>query len=161
MADLQSLLASAAIIRIEVPLGQHELPERLLFGTAGFIAWLDERVRLHEPSRLGADVTPLEALETLFYRFVSGGRLAPKIELRCIKPERNPVWELKTLEWRIFGWFPARDSFICVFGDWADHVKEHDLYRGYRLEVRRMRRAMALEDELAGLGGAVGDVISN
>jgi hypothetical protein len=142
---LSHFVAQGLIVRIDVPLAADEQPVRLLYGTPDFIRWLDDRIKANEISPLGADMTPAEQLDHLFYLFVSGQRLIYSRQFRYIKAEKHAVWELKTPDFRIFGWFPVKDCFIGTFGDWTDKVKDHDLYRGYRLETRRIRREMGID----------------
>ncbi|MBN8952398.1 hypothetical protein [Rhizobium sp. 60-20] len=160
MTTFDSLVASEAIVKVEIQLGRKQSPKRLLFATPSFVDWLSERVSRDEPSSLGAVLSPVEQLDFLFYTFVSGKPLIHSRQFRAIRVERNAVWELKTVDFRIFGWFATRDCFVAVFGDWADHVKDHDLYRGYRLEVRRLRRALGVGDALCVEGVDPQDVIS-
>ena len=155
-----SLQAEGVIVKVEVILSGSELPKRLLFGTQNFIEWLEARLSQHEPSPVGADLSPVEQLDYLFYSFVSGKPLVHSRQFRAIRAERNAVWELKTVDFRIFGWFVKRDCFVAVFGDWADHVKDHDLYRGYRLEIRRLRRELGIGDDMCVEGVDPDDVIS-
>jgi hypothetical protein len=159
--SLSDMVEKGLIVPIEVPLGPREQPARLLYGTPDFIRWLDDRLHLNETSPLRADMTPAEQLDNLFYIFVSGRRLVYSRQFRYIKAEKHAVWELKTSDFRIFGWFPIRDCFISVFGDWADRVKDHDLYRGYRLETRRVRREMGIDDQSCVQGVDPSDVISS
>ena len=70
------------------------------------------------------------------------------------------MWELKTPDIRVFGWFLKKDCFVAVFGDWADRVKEHDLYRGYRIAIRRLRRELNVDDTLCVQGVSPSDVLS-
>jgi hypothetical protein len=160
MLTLAKLLEEREILRIEVELDERELPSRLLYGTPGFIAWLDERLRKFEPSPLGADLAPAEQLDLLFYEFTSGAPLSPTRQFRVVRHEKFPVWELKTPDLRVFGWFARKDCFIAAFGDWADNIKDHGLYRGYRLEVRRLRRRLGAEPDLCVEGEIPGDVVS-
>ncbi|KAJ0344447.1 hypothetical protein COL154_014009 [Colletotrichum chrysophilum] len=160
MNTFDTLVANGAIVKIEVELEGRDLPKRLLYGTPGFVQWLEERIQGSEASPLGADLSPLEQLDYLFYAFVTGRPLIFSRQFRAIRAERNAVWELKTVDFRIFGWFMMKDCFVAVFGDWADHVKDHDLYRGYRLEVRRLRRELGIENSLCVEGLDPGDVIS-
>ncbi len=143
--SIDDLIREEIIGSIEVPLGPMEQPERLLYGFPGFIEWLDDRLRADEPSPLGADLSPAQQLDNLFYQFVSGRPLVFTRQFRYIKAEKEAVWEFKTPDLRVFGWFPKKDCFICVFGNFADVIKDHDLYRGYRLEIRRLRREMGIE----------------
>lgn len=161
MDTLSALLADPSILRLEVSLGPRDLPVRRVYGTRSFIDWLEERrVRL-EPSKLGVDLSIIEQIDSIFYRFIVGDSLRNRWDFRCVKVESNPVWEFKTPDIRIFGWFPDKDCFIAVCGGWADHIKDHDLYRGYRLEIRRLRRDMNLAKNLCGRGTTPDDVISN
>lgn len=160
MVTLDYLLRSGDVVRVEIELGPEELPKRLLYATPGFVRWLEERLKEDEPSPLGSDTRPVEQLDYLFYSFISGRPLVYSRQFRAIKAERNAVWELKTPDFRIFGWFVQKDCFVAVFGDWTDHVKDHDLYRGYRLEVRRLRRELGVSDALCVEGVDPEDVLS-
>jgi len=99
-------------------------------------------------------------LDDLFFSFISGRPLTFMKQFRPIRAEPNAVWEFKTPDLRIFGWFVVKDCFVAVFGDWADRVKDLDLYRGYRTEIKRIRRGMGAMDELCVKGIDAGDVIS-
>lgn len=161
MDTLSDLLADPAILRLEVALGPRDLPVRRLYGTEGFVHWLEERKLMMEPSRLGLEFSVNEQIDNIFYRFISGARLRYRWDFRCLKVEKNPVWEFKTPDIRIFGWFPEKDCFIAVCGGWADHIKDYDLYRGYRIQIRRLRRDMNLAVHLCGRGTTTDDVISD
>ncbi len=160
MNTLEDLVATGAIVRIEIELDGGALPKRLLFGTPAFVGWLEEHLDAMKNSPLGGDLSPVEQLDHLFYAFVSGKVLACTRQFRAIRSEPRAVWELKTLDLRIFGWFPMKDCFVAVFGDWADRVKDHDLYRGYRLQVRRLRRQLGVDRTLCVEGVNPDDVLS-
>jgi hypothetical protein len=157
---IRELVAAGVIIPIEIGLKADEQPMRLLYGTANFVDWLHVRLNAGEVSALQADLSPSEQLDHLFYTFVSGRQLIYSRQYRFIRAEKFAVWELKTADLRIFGWFMVKDCFVAVFGDWADRIKDHDLYRGYRLEVRRMRRELGMEDTLCVEGIDPGEVLS-
>lgn len=158
---IAKLVETGAIIKIDVDLGPREQPMRLLYGTPDFIRWV-ERLLLPgaEPAvRLG-EATVTEQLDNLFYTFLSGRRLIPMRQFRVVRAEARPVWELKTPDLRIFGWFMKKDCFVGVFGEWADKVKDHDLYRGYRIAIRRLRRELDVDVALCVEGIEPGDVLS-
>jgi hypothetical protein len=71
------------------------------------------------------------------------------------------VWELKTADVRIFGWFPGRDQYIAVRVDQAWRVKESNLYAGYKGEVVRYRDALPLAGDKFVKGVDPNDVVSN
>jgi hypothetical protein len=160
MPTIAALLEEKVISRIEVKLATRDQPMRLLYGTADFTAWLKLILSGAEPpSRLG-DATPAEQVDQLFHTFTSGLPLIYTRQFRFIRAEKHAVWELKTPDTRIFGWFMKKDCFVAVFGNWTDEVKDHDLYRGYRIAIRRLRRNLKLDDTLCVQGVLPGDVLS-
>jgi hypothetical protein len=160
MPTIDELMDAKTISRIEVGLDAHEQSLRLLYGTAGFTAWLEKILGGAEPPRRLGDATPAEQIDQLFHIYVSGMPLIYTRQFRFIRAEKNAVWELKTPDIRIFGWFMRKDCFVAVFGDWADQVKDHDLYRGYRIAIRRLRRELKLDDDFCVQGITPGDVLS-
>jgi hypothetical protein len=160
MSTIEHLVNSGAISRIEAEMDKRQQPMRLLYGTPGFIGWLNEILEgAQPPNRLG-DATPAEQIDQIFHEFLSGMPLIYNKQFRFIRAEKNAVWEFKTPDTRIFGWFLKKDCFVGVFGDWADQVKRHDLYRGYRIEIRRIRRELGVDDILCVEGVSPHDVLS-
>jgi hypothetical protein len=161
IATVAHLVETGAIIKIDVDLGPQEQPMRLLYGTPDFIRWL-ERLLLPGADtavRLG-EATIAEQVDNLFHTFVSGRPLIPVRQFRVVREEKRPVWELKTPDLRIFGWFMQKDCFVGVFGDRADKVKDHNLYRGYRIAIRRLRRELGVDVTLCVEGNAASEVLS-
>jgi hypothetical protein len=156
---IYELIESGSIVPIDIALGARERAIRLMFGTPPFIQWLSERARAKEESPLGADLAPAEQLDWLIYSFVSGRSLNYGEHLKLIKAERHGVWEMKTPDLRIFGWFLDKNAYVAAFGDWADRIKDFGLYRGYSIGVRRARREMGA-NELFVKGVTPDDVIS-
>jgi hypothetical protein len=160
MPTIEHLVATGAISRIEVELDGREQAQRLLYGTPGFIEWLGKLINGEESEGHLGQATAVEQIDQLFHSYLSGAPLIHKRQVRYIRAEENAVWELKTPDIRIFGWFMKRDCFVCVFGDWADKVKDHDLYRGYRIAIRRLRRELGVDNTLCVQGVDPGDVLS-
>jgi hypothetical protein len=160
MPTITDLVSSGAIVKIEVELGPRDQPLRLLYGTPQFVTWLQDVLDGAEPpGRLG-DASIGEQIDDLFYSFLSGEQLVFTKQFRVVRAEENAVWELKTPDVRIFGWFMAKDCFVAVFGNWADTIKDHDLYRGYRIAIRRLRRELGIDAALCVKGVAPDDVLS-
>ena len=160
MSTIEELVGAGAISKIEVEMTNREQPLRLLYGTPDFIAWLRELIGGEQPPSMLGEATAAEQVDQLFHAFVSGAPLIHMRQFRYIRAEKNAVWELKTPDTRIFGWFMKRDCFVCVFGNWTDQVKAHDLYRGYRIAIRRLRRELGVDNTLCVEGVDLGDVIS-
>ena len=160
MPTIADLVSSGAIVKIDVELAPRDQPLRLLYGTPQFISWLQDVLEGAEPpGRLGV-ASIAEQIDDLFYSFLSGERLVFTKQFRVVRAEENAIWELKTPDVRIFGWFMAKDCFVAVFGNWADTIKDHDLYRGYRIAIRRLRRELGIDATLCVKGAAPDDVLS-
>jgi len=160
MPTITDLVDSGAIVRIDVELAPRDQPLRLLYGTPQFIEWLQGLLRGDEPSQRLGQTSPAEQVDDLFHSFLSGEPLIFTRQFRVVRAEENAVWELKTPDIRIFGWFMAKDCFVAVFGNWADTVKDHDLYRGYRIAIRRLRRELGIDATLCVRGVEPDDVLS-
>jgi hypothetical protein len=160
MPTITDLVDSGAIIKIDVELAPRDQPLRLLYGTPQFIEWLQELLRGDEPSQRLGQTSPAEQIDDLFHSVLSGEPLIFTRQFRVVRAEENAVWELKTPDIRIFGWFMAKDCFVAVFGNWADTIKDHDLYRGYRIAIRRLRRELGVDATLCVRGVEPDDVLS-
>jgi hypothetical protein len=160
MSTIEALVRIGAFSKIEVELGVGEQAMRLFFGTRSFTEWLTTLVQGAEPKNRVGEASAAEQVDQLLHAFSIGLPLVYLRQFRVIRAEKNAIWELKTPDVRIFGWFLQKDCFVGVFGDWADHVKDHDLYRGYRIAIRRLRRELGVEDQLCVKGTSPSDVIS-
>lgn len=160
MQTIANLIESGAICRVEVELDSCDQPMRLLYATPDFTEWLDEVLAGAEPPHRLGQATPAEQIDDLFHAFLSGHPLTFTRQFRVVRAEENAVWELKTPDIRIFGWFMAKDCFVAVSGNWTDTIKDHDLYRGYRIAIRRLRRELGIEKTLCVRGVAPDDVLS-
>jgi hypothetical protein len=160
MPTITELIASGAIIKIDVELAPRDQPLRLLYGTPQFVGWLRQILAGVEPPRQLGQTSAAEQIDDLFHSFLRGEPLIFTRQFRVVRAEDNAVWELKTPDIRIFGWFMARDCFVAVFGNWADTIKDHDLYRGYRIAIRRLRRELGIDATLCVKGVDPDDVLS-
>lgn len=158
IATLQQLVTVGALERVEVDLERHQFPERQLYALPPFLKWLDETLP-EMNSTLNDDFQPIEQVEARLVQFVSGHPLGHTTDLRDLRPLEAGIWELKTPDTRIFGWFPLKDHFIAAYGDDASRVKDHNLYGGYRDSVVRLRDELQL-DEPKFVTGRIDDVIS-
>jgi hypothetical protein len=160
MPTIADLVDNGAIVKIEVELAAREQPMRLLYGTPQFVEWLKDVLDGARPDRLLGSTTPAEQIDDLFHSFLSGQPLIFTRQFRVIRVEDNAVWELKTPDIRIFGWFMVKDCFVAAFGNWAETIKDHDLYRGYRIAIRRLRRELEIDATLCVKGSDPDDVLS-
>ena len=71
--------------------------------------------------------TPLEQVDFLFHEFISGADLSYYKRSHFMEPSSGGVWELKTPDVRLFGWFVCRNVFIMANVDSAYRCKLHGL----------------------------------
>lgn len=159
MATLLSLVPTR-LLRLDPRLDPGELEERVLFGTADFARWVREEIPgLTSDRRL--DVTPEDQFDTLVADFCAGQELIIGTEFHSLLPVAKGVWELKSPDLRLFGWFPLRDHFIAVSGHLARKVKEEHLYAKRRDQVVAFRDSLDLDPPKFIPGEDPHDVVSN
>lgn len=107
------------------------------------------------------EVSPLEQFDAFMEGYASGEHLVYLQDLSPIRHIGGGVWELKTADLRLFGWFWQRDCFIGHRIDHAQHVKNYSLYRGYASEVVRYRDGIDLDEPKFIAGDDPNDVVSN
>jgi hypothetical protein len=146
MATIDYLVSTGRLERVETELGPREQPERLIYGTASFINWLDNVLQTLETT-VAAPITPLEQVDDLLHRFEIGEPMDDERLVKPLYPHSRGVWEMKTPDIRIFGWFPQRGVFVSVVANDVWSIKEHSLYAGYIGQVARERQALMGPDE--------------
>ncbi len=160
MATLSKLILDGILNPVEIELDSHTLPWRLIFSINGFGQWLENDlanlVATYDPQLSSA-----QQVDDLMAAFVSGDPLVPEKMFRPLHPHQDGVWELKTPDVRIFGWFACKDNFIAARGNDATFIKRHNLYHGYIGEVVRLRNQLDLDPPKFVTGVNADDVISN
>lgn len=161
MATLSELVQAGVLVLID-PLEDHELPVRRLYGTPEFIKWLDEVLPDYPEERAYAQLIPIQQVYAVFSDYVLGRVFSSDERFKKLNytPDLN-VWEIKTTSIRIFGWVPAKDAFICCYGDLADTVKLMNQYETYQAKTFRIMREIALDEPKWITSGRYEDVISN
>jgi|GEM_PF-687075 len=144
MATLRGLDDAGALFKIDPGLPPGVQPERLIYASPRLVKWLDEVLPgLH--SDLGVEQNPQEQMAILFEGFCAGTELAYGPGFHELIPSDKSIWELKTPDLRVIGWFAARDCYIAFVADTANRIKDHHLYGGYRDEAERFRDQLDLD----------------
>lgn len=146
MAIPETVIEGLGLEPLKIELGFREQAWRILYTSPELREFLTEIVRGDPPTRWEADLTPKEQLFDLFRTFIVGEKLRSDEQFHVMRPDEHAVWELKTPDLRIFGWFLAQDQFAGIYGNWAEDVKAHGLYPGYRDEIVRRRRDCGAEN---------------
>jgi len=145
MATILDLSREGGPLRwIDPQLEPHEQEWRRIYGAGRFVEWFEQQL----PSLTSdwkVEDSPLEQFDQLLETYCSGATLTFQHRFKCLYPRDKCVWELKTADLRIFGWFPKMDHFIAVVADTAQRVKLHSLVHGYVGEVERFREKLDLD----------------
>ena len=160
MATIAMLVQQGALQRYDAVLGPRELETRRFFASSRLVKWFSE-----ELSELGSawniEVTPAEQLDKLLRDYVVGKVLTYKFNFYPLTPHGSSVWELKTADLRVFGWFHTIDCFIGVVANTAQKVKDHNLYNGHLNEVIHFRQNLDLDHPKSIEGKEPKNVVSN
>lgn len=147
MATIATLADAGALVRIEVDLDETRQTWRCLYGTPEFVAWLENTLPRLETGIMGAELTPNEQVYSLFADFIEGQHFEEDRRFRRLN--RTPdlsIWELKTIDVRIFGWFVAMDKFICAFGGHKDEIARMDSVGTIMAKTDFVRRKLELDE---------------
>jgi hypothetical protein len=148
MATLDILTSAARpeLFRIEVPLERGVMPCRLLYGVPSFVVWLSSILPTLERGRLRASETPQEQLDYRFYQWISGGDIKYDRMFKDLMPTADEVWEMKTVDVRVFGWMYRPCVFIAALGDYADLFKGVSSRGSYANAIRKVKETRRLID---------------
>jgi hypothetical protein len=153
MATIATLVANRELIEIDGGLAPHQQPERLVYALPHVVQWLDQTLSTLRPFALDTMMTPIEQVYALFYDFISGDDFAYYERCHAMRPAPQGVWELKTTDVRLFGWFYRRGVFICANIDEMNRVKSLGLYAGYRNDIVYRRGLLRLDGQQFVVGG--------
>lgn len=144
MATIAKLIEERKLINIEVGLdGQ---PFRCIYGTPDFIKWLKTAQDI-ETKPEHSQQTAIEQIDDAFHEFIIGDNM--DMDRRFKKLRWTPdyhIWELKTIDIRMFGWIPQKDHLILAFGDIADEIKLKKLYGAFIAKTKYAREQMNLNE---------------
>ena len=160
MATLIKLSEAKAIHKIDPGLDAGQQEFRLFYAAPNLIGWMD-KVLPTLASDWKLELSPLEQFDALLEIYCSGDVLTYDRRFKPLTHHLDGVWELKTPDLRIFGWFPQKDQFIGWAADMASKVKKHELYHGYAREAGRFRDKLDLDAPKFVPGDDPNAVVSN
>jgi hypothetical protein len=160
MATLSELDRRGDLHRLDPALPGGVLEERMVYLSDRMRLWIENTLP-GLGSTWNIEVEPIEQLDQFTAAFCEGRELTYERQFNPLHHKRDGIWELKTADLRIFGWFAHKDHFVAVCADTAERVKEHDLYHGYCGEVERFRDAIDLDHPKYVAGTDPHAVVSN
>jgi len=160
MATLIELERNGVLTLLDPGLGSREQEERRIYLSKRALEWLQNKL-----PQVGAtwntEVSPTEQLDALFYLFCSGQTITYDWRFKPLRSVELGIWELKTADIRLFGWFPIRDQFVASGIGVKRDIIAHKLYPGYIGECARFREQLNLDEPKFIPGDDPNVVVSN
>lgn len=160
MATLLELVSQGKLIKYDPQLDGSAQEERVLYGSPRFANWVEMRLPSLE-STWGIDQSPAQQFDGLMEAYASKEVLVYGMTFKDLRPLSHGIWEFKTQDLRIFGWFFRRDCFVADAADTADRVKLSNMYHGYISQAVRARELLELDEPKFISGNNIHDVVSN
>lgn len=145
MATLSALDDRGELHRLDPGLPARVQEERIVYLSERMRRWIEEKLP-DLGSTWNIETSPLEQFVELVETFCSGKELAYEQRFHALRYRGGGMWELKTADLRVFGWFNCKDCFVAHCADTADRIKEHKLYHGYCGDVERFRNDLDLDE---------------
>lgn len=145
MATLLDRVREGRLAKLEPVLSWRQQEARLIYVSPRAQDWMTNKL-IDEVSDRILETSPLEQLDEFINTYCAGGQLTFERQFRPIRHISDGIWELKTPDVRLFGWFAARDVFVCSAGDTKYRVKKYNLVAGYRDEAVRARLNLNLNE---------------
>lgn len=127
MSTLAQLADLKKLKKHEPDMERDEFPDRHAYLSLEASAWM-EATLVSERRDRGRDLTPYEQVDQMLYDFIIGRPLAYDQQRKKLDPLTQHVWELKTEDVRLIGWFPKRKNFVVVCGQMKRDLPKARLY---------------------------------
>lgn len=169
MATIIQLAETGGLEKLDVALGPRELEQRCIYFLPQAANGLSDRL-MAMVSEWNLEMEPAAQFDDLTHNFVTGGELNFPRQFNVLHHRRDGIWELKSADLRLFGWFADVDVFICSDVASATDVKEGplgaansggSLYAGYCEQAHYRRGQLDLNEPKYIPGERPTDVVSN
>lgn len=145
MATVVELDSLRQLFKLDPQLEPNEQEWRTIYLSPTCMKWIQDEL----PSLVSTwqvEVDPTQQLDALVEEFCSGETLCYGPTFHPIEHIEDGIWQLKTPDLRIFGWFHVKDCFIAWRGGLADFIKTHNLYHGFAGETANFRKRLSLDE---------------
>ena len=160
---MSTILESAelgALVRLDPALEPNELEWRIVYVLPHMLPQLQNDLPAYV-SQWRVESSPLQQFDAMLEVFCSGETLTFDRMFKPLTHIQDGIWELKTPDLRLFGWFPIKDCFVMGAMDTAFKVRTHNLYVGYANVVAYRRNQLSLDAPKFIPGTDPNDVVSN
>lgn len=145
MATLEHLISIGTLLRYEADLDVDELPHRYLYVSPTVDRWL-ERILPGLPRDRSRQLTPSQQVDVILRDFVLGRPLNYGRDHRRLEPHADQVWELKSEDLRLFGWYVREEMFVVVEGHMRKELRPKSAYTPVIERVVAFRAALDMDE---------------
>lgn len=156
MATINYLERKGALVLYKADLRAGEQKERALYFSPDLPYWIENHLDM-QPKDRHKHLLPSEQVEEIFDQFVRGHHMG-RNDMKKLEPVGQHVWEFKTEDVRVFGYFYRKQIFIAVCGEMRKKLKPaNQKYKHFINQVLKFRNSIDLdepkymEEELYGL----------
>ena len=160
MSTVLELAELGGLVKLDPALEPNELEWRIVYALPHLLPQLQTELPTYV-SQWRVESSPLQQFDALLEVFCSGETLTFDRMFKPLTHIQDGVWELKSPDLRLFGWFPMKDCFVMGAMDTALKVKSHNLYVGYANMVAYRRNQLSLDHPKFIPGKDPNDVVSN
>jgi hypothetical protein len=146
MATILELEATGSLFRLDPDLEPPIQELRCIYVSPRLKTWIENDLLTLE-STWKIELTPQEQLQAFVEEaFCPGAPLTYDWHFKPLTHIRDGIWELKTADLRMFGWFYVKDCFIGSAANLTNTIKRLNLYKPYVEEAVRFRDALDLNN---------------
>lgn len=146
MATIIDLDHQGVLMKLDPELDHPQQELRRIYLGPKLVTWIADTLPNLESDR-GLETSPLGQFDELVAVFCSGETLTFDWQFKPLNYVQDGIWELKTADLRIFGWFPEKDCFIGVIADTKARILEFKLVTPYaNVEVAPFRNNLDLDE---------------
>lgn len=141
LSTLRMFVRTGRLLQYELAEDDDRQPHRSLYVTPDLARWINGDLARHPLSKRA--VSPVEQIADFMDRFV-GEPVMHINDFQQIKPAGAHVYEMKTTDVRVYGWFPAARVFIAVEGALKAETTAAGTVTAIRKRVEAFRSGLAL-----------------
>lgn len=161
MATIHNLADIDVLHTYETELFSRDRIERKLYFSSEAMKWLIDDLPGITELVGDSEASPAEQLDSIVYRFSTNKSLHPWNDIHILSHSEDGVWELKTKDIRLFGYFAEIDCFVICYAESKDRLLQFNwLYGHYIRGVKEYRSSLEYNDPKFVSGGALDDVLS-
>ena len=113
MATLLHLAEQNRVFKLDAALPRGGQEWRRIYVLPEARSWMEGVLPTLE-SELGLEISPIEQLDAFLTAYCSGETLMYERQFRPVRHIAAGIWEMKTPDLRLFGWFQDKDCFVCT-----------------------------------------------